>query len=126
METTPNGIRYDYSLGNQGGYFIVYPNKNSESEILEAIKYIRSNRDVVSIRLAKFEDKVELFKSDLFRDKRTKHLKWFQINDEIKLLKKAVSNDWTLDYYIETFVIPFIQETEDKNKIEFGSKIYEI
>lgn len=116
METTPNGIKYNYSLVYSGAMFIVYPNKNTESEIKEAIKYIRDNRDVVSLRLATFEDKVELFRSDIFRSQKTKHLKYFQINDDLQKLKKCVADGLTVDFYIDTFVLPCVNKMTEIHK----------
>lgn len=108
METTPNGIKYDYSICTSGAMFIVYPNKNTEFEIKEAIKYIRDNRDMVSLRLARFEDKVELFRHELFTHEKTRHLKWYQIFDVLKVQKKYVADGISIEHYIDTFVLPNI------------------
>lgn len=125
METTPSGIKYNYTIGSQGGYFIVYPNeKQTNEEVKKAVDYIKENRDVVSIRVAILSDKINLFTDILFKHPKTIALKWYQINQDEKLIKKAVLKGWDIDYYIDTYVLPLIEQTEKENLNNFGNRIY--
>lgn len=125
-EYTPNGIMYTWSLaGSQGAAFILFPKDGTlPAEIRKAKIWLRDQHDVVSIKLANDDDLDNLYKSDYFRDPRTRSLKWYQIEQDEKLIRRERKKGTTPEEFVTMFVLPFIKETEAKMLEKHGEKMY--
>ena len=122
METTTNGIKYIYDLSYDGGHFIIFTSGRTKEDINHAKTELRRQQDVVSLRLASVEDYIDLFKAEVFKDQRTRPLKWYEINDDPDTLKKAVAENWTVDYYVVNQVLPFVKRTKKENIKKYGKE----
>ncbi len=125
-EYTKNGIMYTWELaGSQGASFILFPTADNTQEQINAAKQdLRDSRDVVSLRVASEEDMDDLYKSDYFRDPRTHALKWYQIEQDEKLIRKARKSGVTIEQFVTDYVLPFTNLVEAKMFAKFGDKIY--
>jgi hypothetical protein len=128
IEYTTNNIKYSWTIANSNGAsFILYPNSNhTKDDIKKAKSEIRHNQDVVSIKVADKYDIMELYKSDIFNDPRTKPLKWYQIQSDNDTLLKAIKEGITPKDYVTNIVLPNIKNTERKLLRFYGKSIYSI
>lgn len=124
-EYTENGMLYTWELaGPNGASFILYPDQRHTKEDIDKAKaLLRHNQDVVSLSIADDNDRDELFKADYFRDQRTRQLKWWQIEQDDKLIRKERKKGTTPTEFVTNFVLPFIKETEAKMLADHGKKM---
>lgn len=102
LETTSNGVRYDWYLaGPDGAGFVVYKDNNTEEEVKKAIKEIRNTRDVVTLRRATPEETVERFINDVIKEGLASGLKFIQIRYDAKDLLVAISLNVTPKEYVK-------------------------
>ncbi|MFA7307646.1 MAG: hypothetical protein WC026_13340 [Hyphomicrobium sp.] len=112
-EYTSNGIQYTYDLSSNGGHFTLFATANhTEKEILNAKNELKHERDVVSLKLATDEDFDDYFKLEYFRDARLRNLKWWQINQNEKLIRKERKKGTTPTQFVDNFVLPLVSQTE--------------
>ena len=126
-EITTNGILYNEELINiDGAGFILYPDKSHTPEMIaEAIKEIRSNRDVVSLTIATEEDRDRLYRTEIFLHPAVRPLKWYEINaDDYNILRRERRKGTTVDAYVEKFVLSHTAETTERNEGKYGSSIF--
>ena len=125
-EYTNNGIMYTWELaGSQGASFILFPTADNTQEQINAAKQeLRNSHDVVSLRVASEEDMDDLYKTDYFRDKRVRPLKWYQIEQDEKLIRKARKAGVTIDQFVTDYVLPFTNLVEAKMLEKYGQKMY--
>ncbi len=86
LETTTNGINFsDTLVSSEGAAFILYPSKeHTQEQINQAKRELRNSRDVVSLKIADCGDLDYLYKSEIFRHKDTRSLKWYEIEQDEK------------------------------------------
>jgi len=127
-EKTPNGIAFTQDIaGIHGARFVLFTEKHhSEDDVEQAKKYIRDNRDVVSISVAKGPDWDDLYKGEIFRHPKTRDLKWYQINCDKKAITRERKKGTSIDDFVERFVLHRVKLTEAANLKKFGSKMYHI
>lgn len=108
QEHTKNGIMYTWDIaGSQGASFILFPTeKNTAQEIAEAKNELRNSHDVVSLSIADENDRDYFYKGAIFRIPETKPLKWYQIEQDGKLLRRERKNGTTPEDFVKTFVLP--------------------
>jgi len=125
-QKTANGIWFtDDFVGHAGANFIIFPGDNhTKEDIRKAKAWLRDNRDVTSIATAQEEDLDEAYRSAIFRHKKTKPLKWYQVNaDDYKVIRKERKAGTSIDDFVEKHVMPHIEETENKNIKKYGEEI---
>lgn len=85
-EYTKNGIELKWSLSSpEGANFVLFPEPgHTKEQIKEAKAEIRRERDVTGLRIANEYDRFGYFKSEVFKDSRTKPLHWSQIQCEME------------------------------------------
>lgn len=127
-EYTSNGIMYTWELASsEGASFILFPSSdNTKSQISAAKTEIRRSRDVVSLKLANEEDLDYHFKSAIFREPETRKLKWYQIEQDEKVIRKARLEGINPNQFVQQYVLPNVAQTEQKMLEKFGNKIYGI
>jgi len=126
-EKTSNGILYTEELVNiNGAGFILYPDKTHTPEMIaQAIKEIRSERDVVRLSIATEEDRDRLYRTEIFLHTAVRPLKWYEINaDDYKVLRRERRKGTSIDAYVEKFVLPCTTETTGRNKEKYGNSIF--
>ena len=126
LSTTPNGISYEEDIvSSEGASFILFPEKNqTQDEVKKAKEWIRSNRDVVSIRVAKEDDWDEIYKSEIFRHKLTKPLKWYEIKSDSETIRKERIKGTSIDEYVNNIVLPNIEQTKKELFLKYGDAIF--
>lgn len=124
-EKTQNGIEYtEEIISCNGAAFILYPSRSHSPEMVKAaIAEIRSARDVVRIRIATEEDRDYLYCSEIFRHPECAELKWYEINQDEKLIRSERQKGTTVAKFVRCFVIPWVQETRERNLKKYGDKI---
>jgi hypothetical protein len=125
-EYTHNGILYTWELaGPQGASFILFPDEiHTKEDIDRAKAWLRDNQDVVWLKVANDDDRDDLYKSDYFRDPRTRPLKWYQIEQDEKLIRRERKKGTTPEEFVTLFVLPFVKETEIKMLEKHGENMY--
>ena len=123
---TSNGIPFTEDIvSSQGAAFVLFPTpQNTKEDIDKAKSEIRDQRDAVRISIANDEDLDDRYKSAYFRDPRTKELKWYQIEQDEKLIRRERKKGTTPTEFVDQFVLPFIKETEEKYRGKHGDKMY--
>lgn len=127
LETEPKtGIPYTWDLaGSRGANFILYPTSDHSPELIaQAKNNLRVNHDVVSVHVATAEDRDRLYKEEYFRAPRTVPLRWYQIEQDEKLIRRERLKGTTPTEFVERFVLPFIKQTEAKFLETYGEHIY--
>lgn len=101
LEETPNGVEFDWGLaGAAGAWFVLYPKQgHTKQDCNNAKAWLRTQRDVVSCRVATVGDWYERFRSEVFRDPRTKHLHWSQMEFEMSDWK-AIKDELTVEEFV--------------------------
>jgi hypothetical protein len=124
-EYTANGIMYTWELaGSEGASFMLFPEESHAPEQIKAAKqWLRDNHDVVSLHIASEEDRDDLYKTEYFRDKRTRDLKWYEIEQDPKLIRRERKKGTAPAEFVERFVLPFVEQTKKKMFEQFGEKI---
>lgn len=127
-EYTKNGILYTWELASsEGASFILFPSATNTKEEIETAKNdIRNSQDVVWMKVANDDDRDYLYKSEIFRIPETRDLKWYQIAQDDKVLRKCRLQGLTPQQYVDKIVLPFIKETEAAFLETHGTKIYGI
>jgi hypothetical protein len=91
QEFTSNGVRYKWDLaGPDGAGFVIYKDNHTEEEVKKAIKEIRNQRDVVTLRRASPEEVVEQFLKDVVEIAMQKGLTFFQVRYDAKDLLMSI------------------------------------
>lgn len=102
LETTSNGVRYEWWLaGPEGARFLIFKDNHTDEEVNEAIKELRRQRDVVTLRKANPEEIVERFIKDVCNIAIAKGLTFFQIRYDAKDLLLAISLKSTPEEYVK-------------------------
>lgn len=126
-DVTSNGIPFTEEIvSHKGASFILFPISDLQktSKFIDKAKSeIRNQRDAVSIKVADDNDLDELYKTAYFRDPRTKALKWYQIEQDEKLIRSERKKGTTPTEFVDKFVLPFTKETEKKFRDRSGDKI---
>jgi len=126
-DVTSNGIPFTEEIvSHKGASFTLFPISDLQktSKFIDKAKSeIRNQRDAVSIKVADDNDWDELYKSAYFRDPRTKVLKWYQIEQDEKLIRSERKKGTTPTEFVDKFVLPFTKETEKKFRDRSGDKI---
>lgn len=127
-EYTKNGIQYTWDIvSSEGASFILFPEPHhTKEDIKRAKSELRNSRDVVSLFIASEENRDYLYKSDIFQVPEVRKLKWYQVEQDEKLLRRERIKGTTPEEFVKTFVLPFIAETEAKFKAERGDRIYKL
>ncbi len=127
-EHTKNGILYTWDISSsQGASFILFPEPHhTQEQIRQARQELRNDHDVVSLRVADENDRDYLYKGEIFRIPETRNLKWYQIEQNEKLIRRERIKGTTARAFVDTLVLPFIKETEERFKLKFGDKIYQM
>lgn len=124
---TSNGIPFTEEIySSRGASFVLFPITDKQStseEISKAKAEIRDQRDAVSIKVAGDSELDDLYKSAYFRDARLKPLRWYQIEQDERLIRAERKKGTTPTEFVDQFVIPFVAETEKKYRKKFGDKI---
>lgn len=124
---TSNGIPFTEEIySSRGASFVLFPITDKQStseEISKAKAEIRDQRDAVSIKVAGDSELDDLYKSAYFRDARVKPLRWYQIEQDERLIRAERKKGTTPTEFVDQFVIPFVAETEKKYRKKFGDKI---
>ena len=125
LETTSNGVSYTYDIvSSQGASFILYPRLgHTDADMADAKREIRNSRDVVSIRVASEYDLDYLYKDAYFRDPRCRHLRWFEIEQDEKIIRKERKNGTSPSDFVTHFVLPFREKNRAKAIETFGVSI---
>ena len=127
-EQTTNGIKYAEAIVNQDwAGFILFPEKSdTPGMIASAIREIKMNRDVVTLRVATEQDRDEFFRTDIFRHPAVARLRWYEINaDDTKLLRRERRKGTSAHDYVTNYVLPCIAETKDRNQQKYGNSIFD-
>lgn len=126
LEQTTNGIPFEENItSSHGAAFILYPQSNhTKEDIDQAKRELRDQRDVVSIRIADEDDQDYLYKSEVFRDPRTRKLKWYQIDQDDKLIRNERKAGTTPEEFVTKHVLPNVKKTEAAFKKQYGKSIY--
>lgn len=125
MEYTKNGVPYTWELsGPDGAAFILYPKPEHTAEDIKRAKaYIRANQDATSIHVADEYDLDEKYKSEIFAQRETKPLKWYQIEQDDDILRRERRKGTTPAEFVHKFVLPFVEETAAKYRARYGDKM---
>ena len=103
MEITKSGIPYTWSLvSTEGIEVILFPELNhTKHNIFQSKMELTLERDIVRMRVATLDDKIEQFWSEVFKiaDK-TYNLHWSQITNDYKSLRKSVLNNISPEEYV--------------------------
>jgi len=128
LDKTSNGIPFSEDISSiDGASFILFPKRtHSPEEIAFAKREIRVERDVVSLKVAKEEDKDEQYKSEIFSHPETRKLKWYQIEQDENLIRRERKKGTTPNLFVLRYVLPYIKRTEKKFKKEHGESMYQI
>jgi hypothetical protein len=95
--------------------------------IKAAIRELFNNRDVVSMKVANERDWDERYRTEIFAHPLTRTLRWYEINaDDYGLLRRERGKGTSVEEYVKTFVMPFIEETEAVNLNKYGEQIYKV
>lgn len=126
MQTTSNGVPYeDHIVSPKGAQFILFPNSDhSKKDVDCAKRELRIMRDVVSIRVASLEDRIDKYRSQVYTHPKCKNLKWFQINDDRKIMLNYLRSNRSPEEYVEKEVLPNIEATENRLFKEHRTNIY--
>lgn len=113
---TTNGIEYSWQLaGANGASFILFPNKNHTKDmIVRAISELRSTRDVVTIRSANFNDRINRYESEIYKDPRVRNLKSYQFSVDHSLLKTEFQKGTYSNDFVTYFIIPNIKPRKEE------------
>lgn len=124
-ERTSNGILYTWELaGPHGAAFLLFPDPHhTKQDIQKAKQELKDNQDVVAISVADDDDRDYIYKSKIFRDPRTKDLKWFEIQQDEKLIRTERRKGTTPEDFVTTHVLPFIEQVRKANFEKFGVDI---
>jgi len=124
-ELTDNGIEYTYDLTVNGATFILWPtSQHSPDDVKQAKKWLRDNLDVVSIKIADQYNLDYRYATEIFEDPRTEPLKWYQVNNDHKLIRKERRAGTSVTDYVTKHVLPFTEETEKAFLALYGTSIY--
>jgi hypothetical protein len=125
-EQTKNGIMYTWDIASsQGASFILFPEStHTQEQIRQAKAEIRNDHDVVSLKVADENDRDYLYKGEVFSIPETKPLKWYQIEQDERLLRRERKKGTTAQEFVNTYVLPFVKEIEAKLLLKHGDKIY--
>lgn len=126
IETTSNGLEYTWELtGSQGAAFTLFPAaKHSKADVEAAKRELRDTRDVVSIRVANDDDLDQRYKSAYFADPRTRPLRWYEIQQDEKLIRKCRKEGLPPAEFVTIHVLPFIESVKAQNLTRFGERIF--
>ncbi len=124
-EITSNGVSYTYDIvSSQGASFILYPRpEHSDADVAVAKREIRNSRDVVSMRVASDEDLDYLYKDAYFRDPRCRDLRWFEIEQDEKVIRRERKKGTSPADFVTHFVLPFTEINKTKAIETFGPSI---
>lgn len=125
-EHTYNGILFTEEIcSSEGASFILFPEDTHTAEDIKNAKaQLRNDRDVVSITLATASDRDYFYKGEYFRDERVRSLKWYQIEQDEKLIRRERNKGTSPADFVTAFVIPFTKEVENRNFEKSGKSIY--
>lgn len=121
---TENGIGFSEEIVNiNGAAFVLFPDDHHKLEHIEEAKQeLKGDRDVVRIKVANERDRDDLYRSAIYRDPRTRSLKWYQINaDDYKLIRRSRKEGTSVGEYVTRYVLPMVEKTEADNLKEFGT-----
>jgi len=121
LQQTSNGIPYqDFTASSMGSGFILYPApQHSPKDIKKAKAEIRANNDVVKLRVATEEDWDNLYLDAIFRHPQVKPLRWFEINQEMPLIRKERKKGTSPDEFVTNQVLPNIAQVTARNLEKF-------
>lgn len=127
-EYTGNGILYTWDLaGSAGAAFILFPDANhTKADIDTAKAWLRDNHDVVRLHVATDEDRDYLYKGEIFQQPETKPLKWYEIEQDEKIIRRERLKGTSAADFVKNIVLPNVQQTHDKLLAKHGDKIYSI
>lgn len=125
-EKTPNGILFSEEITSiNGTSFILFPEDSHTSEdIKQAKKWLRNERDVVSIIVASEDDRDYLYKGEYFRHKDVRPLKWYEINQDEALIRRERKKGTSIDEFVNTYVLPMVEQVHADFLKQYGDKIY--
>jgi hypothetical protein len=117
FEYTSKGVAYSWDLcGPQGAAFVVYLNEEqTRQDYYNAVHELKNSRDVVCIRQAHTEDWDEIYRNAIFCHKDTKHLKYYQINDDRRLIRKCRLEKMSIDEYVKVHVLPMADILKERH-----------
>lgn len=125
LQVTANGIKFTEEITSVNGATItLYPDNHTAEEIEVAKAEIRRDLDVVSMRVASEEDRDYLYKGEYFRIPSTRSLKWYQIEQDEKLIRRERKAGTTPAQFVERYVLPFVAEVEARYLLFYGESMY--
>ncbi len=127
-EYTNNGIMYTWELaGSNGASFILFPNSDHTPEQIQAAKQeLRDSRDVVALRVANDSDLDDQFITAIFRVPALKHLRWYEIDQDEKTVRKERLKGTSPFDYVQNIVLPNIEATKQRYIEKYGNKIEQV
>jgi hypothetical protein len=127
-ERTTNGIMYtEEIISIYGASFMLFPTADDTPEMIaEAKNEIKQDRDVVSLSVATQKDWDELYRGEVFKHPLTRHLKWYEINAYLEIIREERLKGTTIEDYIKRLVLPCVAETRSRNLQKYGDKIFEL
>jgi hypothetical protein len=126
-EKTPNGIMFtEEIISCNGASFMLFPTASDTAEMIAAAKYwLKDNRDVVSLSVAKDADWDEWYRGEIFRNPAVRHLRWYEINADLPTVQIERKKGTSVADYIERLVLPYTAEVKSKCLEKHGEKIYQ-
>lgn len=127
-EYTNTGMKYtSYLMGSRGAGFILFPDpEHNSQQITAAIAELRATRDLIRVRIATEDDRDFIYMREIFRQPGVPGLRWYQINTDAKLIRRERLKGTSPKKYADTYVLPFIEQTEERYRNALGDDIYEI
>lgn len=128
LEKTSNGIWFTEDIGSiHGAYFVLFPtDKHTKEDVDAAKKEIRNNRDAIGIKLADEDDWDSIYKTLYFRIPTTKPLRWYEIEQDEKLIRSERKKGTTPAEFVTKFVLPNVEKNKAKMLEKHGKSIYEM
>lgn len=125
-EYTESGMMYTWELaGPHGAAFILFPDyTDTKLDVDRAKRELRNSRDVTSIKTANDVDRDSEYKFEYFRDPRMRDLRWYQINQDEKLIRKERLAGTSPKDFVTNHVLPFTSRTEQEFLKKSGDSIY--
>lgn len=122
---TSNGILFTEEITSiNGASFVLFPEKHhSKEDIQQAKAQIRHERDVVSMTLASEDDRDYLFKGDYFLVPACRPLRWYQIEQNEKLIRSERRKGTTPEDFVIRYVLPFVDRVEAENRAKYGNQL---
>ncbi|GAA0536994.1 hypothetical protein [Chitinophaga japonensis] len=124
-EKTKNGIQYTWEIVSENGAgFILFPEPHHTREDIDAaLSELRHDRDVVRLRVATVDDWDERYRKEIFSHPLVGKLRWFEINDDPRIINHERRKGTSAEDYVNRFVLPFKECVKAINTACYGKDI---